>query len=220
MSPFAALGGLVVLTIAAVVASYFANQRYIETSVKKRNLKALKLRALQLQEVLEGLARTTCNMNVRQAIGECMIDTLRDIKDTDAEHPGIDMVIEATHQLMELPPKSLIDNDGPAESDREIKKLQGFILIAIAQIKKLPDMGRITHADAQEWVLHLHMLYVQVEVDAHIMQGQKALSLGDKGDASTHFRIAQTKLIQSKYHGSSKKAEVEKVGAMIRSVYQ
>ncbi|MBL4867168.1 MAG: hypothetical protein JKY67_12430 [Pseudomonadales bacterium] len=219
MNPLAILGGLVLLAIIAVIGSSIANQRYIESSVKKRNLKSLKYRALQLQEILEGLARTTCNMDVRQALSECMIDTLRDIKDTDPQHPGIDVVMEATRQLLSLPPKSLIEHDGPAESDSEIKKLQGFILAAIALVRKLPEMGRITHADCQEWVLHLHMLYVQVEVDAHIMQGNKALSLGDKGDASTHFRVAQTKLVQSKYHGESKKKEIAKIGDMIRSVF-
>ncbi|MBV1882577.1 MAG: hypothetical protein KUG82_13145 [Pseudomonadales bacterium] len=219
MSPITALGGLIILAIAAIIASSMANQRFIEASEKTRNLKALKYRALQLQEILEGLARTTCNVEIRHALSECMLDTLRDIKDTDPEHPGIDVVMEAARQIMSLPPKSLVNNDGPAESDGEIKKLQGYILAAVALVRKLPEMGRITHADAQGWASHLHMLYVQVEVDAHMMKGHKALSLGEKGDASTHFRVAQTKLIQSKYHGENKKLEIEKIGEIIRGIF-
>ena len=220
MNSITALGSLLALAVIAIVISSLANEKFLEATIKKRSLSALKTRALQLQEVLQALARTTCQPTIQRALGECMIDTLKDIKDIEPQHHGIDVVIEAAKQLNSLPPKALIDHDGPASSDNEIKALQRYILGAIAQVKKLPELGRITVADSQDWVVHLHMLYVQVEVDAHIMQGNKALGLGDKGDASTHYRIAQTTLIRSKYHrGPEHKEEIERVGKMIREVF-
>ena len=213
---------LVALSLAmftGVLVGWFAQTRIRYFQRVKLRVSERKIRAKHLIQILEGLARTSCEQRVRELVGERLLEIIEQIMDINPIEPGVKIIHAATQRLMVLPARQMTHDISVADSDSDIKHLQKITLAALAQIKKMPRRGLITYSECKSLEEHLKMTYVQIEVDAHIQKADIAAEADDKGTASNHYRIAQNKLAQSRYHGPEKRETMAKIGATIRGLF-
>ena len=170
-------------------------------------------------QVLEGLARTSCDQRVRELIGESLIEVIEQIMDINPMENGVKIIHPAVQKLMSLPSKQITHDISIADSDVDIRHLQKLTLAALAHLKKLPRRGHITYSECSSLERHLKMIYVQIGIDAHLQKADLAAESGEKGTAGYHYRIAQNKLAQSRYHGPDKKQKMIQIGDTIRSLF-
>lgn len=217
-------GTTILISLAAVMVvgtliGWLAQSRIRYYRQIKLRVAERKIKAKQLFYILEGLARTSCDPRVRQLIGERVLSYIEQIMDINPKEPGVKIIFSATQKVMALPAKNTCYDVSIADNDGDIKHLQRLVLAAIAQIKKLPRRGSVTHSESRELELHLKMIYVQIEVDAHLQKADLAAEAGDKGTAGNHYRIAQNKLAQSRYHGKGKREKMVEIGNTIRAMF-
>jgi|GEM_PF-1386496 len=211
--------GLIITMIMGALVGWLAQSRIRYYRTTKMQVRERKIRAKHLLRILEGLVRTNCDTRVRQLLGERLIEIIEEIMDINPAESGVKIIYAATQKLMTLPPQQTVYKSSKAENNHEVKDIQNLILASIAQIKKLPRRGKCTYFEARQLQEHLKMIYVQVEVDANIVRADLAAESGDRVTASTHYRIAQSKLAQSKYHGKEKRQQMVEIGNTIRALY-
>lgn len=211
-----AIGGIM---LSGTLIGWFAQLRIRYFRKIKLRVAERKLRAKQLIRILEGLARTNCDQRVRQILGERLVVIIEQIMDINPNEAGIKIIHAATQKLMQLPAKQTTYDSSPVESHSDVKQLQKLVLAAIAQLKKLPRHGVLTYTECKSLEAHLKMIYVQIEVDAHVQKAEVAEEAGDKTLAGYHYRAAQNKLAQSKYHGSDKREKMVELGNLIRALF-
>ncbi len=211
---------LAAITLLSLGVSAFAKSRYEYHKNTNLAIQKKKIKVKQLQEIIEGLSKTACMPEIRIALQKVLIETLGEIKDISPSYPGIDIVIAAANQLSSVAPERIVGPVKACETDHEIATQQKLVLAAIAQIKKLPAIGKCTYAEVKTWEEHLKMMYVQIDIDAHLAYAEEALNNSDKAGAANHFRIAQNKLAQSRYHGENKKDLMIALGDRIRDLYK
>lgn len=216
----AILVGLILVMITGALIGWLAQSRIRYFKRIKLRVASRKIQAKHLIQILEGLARTSCEQRVRELIGERLLEIIEQIMDINPIEPGVKVIHAATQRLMVLPAKQTTYDLSVADSDSDIKHLHRIILATIAQIKKMPRRGLVTYSECQALEKHLKMIYVQIEIDAHLQKADLAAEANDRGTASNHYRIAQNKLAQSKYHGSGKRDKMAEIGATIRALFE
>lgn len=175
------LGLVILLVVAYTVQTIEKNNR------ERRRLEtALKLRSHEFNELLDALPASMLGRNLRLLICQGLEDVSqqlhklnpREITSHDLEH------LQALRARMAQEPEqiayqTLTDGVQIKETQRQLKQLHAYLL-------RLRSAGRLTQAQAQQYVRQLQHLLVLTSLDGYQLASQQALQ-ADKPRLAIHY---------------------------------
>lgn len=209
---------LVTVIVVSIVLSGIAHKRHKAQELIRLQTKRAKKSAAEIQTIFENIAPIGCDKNLYEILGKSWIEFLVLAKKHSPDDPEVPVSLRHAEKLITDTLTGQIEIK-PALSDGKIQSYQRAVTNTLTHMKKLTSQNRLSTSDLDDWSLYLKKKYVEVEVDAHIAQAERCLSNDDKAGASTHFRVAQNKLIQSKVHGDDKATRIAEIGRMADSIY-
>jgi len=211
------LGSMVGLCILGVLIAGLAQRQLRRYRKIKLRVGHVKICAKQLLTILNELEHTGVSRRIRELLALRLTEHIETILDINPNEPGVKVVLAAVQRLVFEPlaePQRL-----PADSDGKVKRRQRAILATIAQISKLPRRGMITYTEAKSLAYELKAEYLDIAIAAHLHHADMAKEQGDRNMASTHYRIAQNKLAQSRYHGEKRRERMQAIGDQLREMF-
>lgn len=209
---------LVAVIVVSIVLSGIAHRRHKAQELLRLQTKRAKKNAAEIQTIFENIAPIGCDKKLYEILGKSWIEFLSLAKKHSPDDPEVPVTLRHAEKLITDTLTGKIEPQ-PALSDGKIQAYQRAVTNTLTHMKKLTSQNKLNSHDLDDWSLYLKKKYVEVEVDAHIAQAERCMDNNDKAGASTHYRVAQNKLIQSKVHGDEKTTRITEIGKMADSIY-
>ena len=208
---------LILIVIGSIAFSAAAHKKHKQQEMLRLQIRRAKKNAEEVQKLFESVAEIGLDVGLYDLIGKYWLALLHQALQFAPDDPEIGVMSRHAQQLIQAAKSN--PEAQAAMSDGEIKAQQMAVTGLLNHLKKFCSQGKLTAEELEEWTLYLKRKYVEVEVEAHLAQAERCITNDEKSAASTHYRYAQNKLLQSKVHGPEKNERITEIGAMAKAIY-
>ena len=205
LSSVPALFALVALMVGSLVLVHFVQERQERNVIRLYRLAALDRRCASIKNVIVSLKEVDDNPEVGRVLGQALKSDLVRIQKLDPARSNIEQEMRQSGTADKSAggdakrPKS--DSKTSLNSEREVIKARGHINDALALIRHLYEVRKVSGEVLESTARHLGMLSALVGVNSNIHMAEQAMARADSKKALSHYRSAESYLMNGPLKG-------------------
>ena len=205
LSSIPALFALVALMVGSLVLVHLVQERQERNVIRLYRLAALDRRCASIKSVITNLKEVDDNPEVGRVLGQALKSDLVRIQKLDPARRNIEQEMRQGGTTDKSAvgdakrPKS--DNKTSLNSEREVIKARLHINDALALIRHLYEVRKVSGEVLESTARHLGMLSALVGVNSNIHMAEQAMARADSKKALSHYRAAESYLLNGPLKG-------------------
>lgn len=205
-----ALFVLIAIMVGSLVLVKLAQERQERNLIRLYRLAALDRRRASIISVMQNLKEIDDNPEVVRVLSQALKSDLLRIQKLDPARSNVDQELRqgasggaanADKSAGADPKRSKVDSRTSLGSEREVIQARGHINDALALIRHLYQAGKVSGDVLESTARHLGMLSALVGVNSNIYMAEQAMSRSDSNKAFSHFRAAESYLMNGPLKG-------------------
>ena len=205
LSSVPALLVLVALMVGSLVLVHLAQERQERNVIRLYRLAALDRRCAAIKSVIANLKEVDDNPEVGRVLSQALKSDLVRIQKLDPARSNIDQEMRqgsaADKSTSADAKRPKTDNKTSLNSEREVIKARGHINDALALIRHLYEVRKLSGEVLESTARHLGMLSALVGVNSNIHMAEQAMARADSKKALSHYRAAENYLLNGPLKG-------------------
>ena len=205
-----ALFVLAALMVGSLVLVHLAQERQERNVIRLYRLAALDRRRASIISVMANLKQVDDNPEVARVLGQALKSDLARIQKLDPARSNIDQEMRqagsagnnaADKSAGGDAKRSKADSKTSLNSEREVIKARAHINDALALIRHLYEVRKVSGEALESTARHLGMLSALVGVNSNIHMAEQAMANADSKKALNHYRAAESYLLNGPLKG-------------------
>ena len=211
LSNTTALFVLVALMVGSLVLVKLAQERQERNLIRLYRLAALDRRRASVITIIQNLKEIDDNPEVVRVLSQALKSDMARIQKLDPARGNLEQEARQGASTGSAnaqkgaggddPKRSKIDNRTSLGSEREVIKARAHINDALAMIRHLYQVRKVSGEALESTAKHLGMLSALVGVNSNIHMAEQALSRADSKKALSHYRAAESYLMNGPLKG-------------------
>lgn len=200
---------LCALVVGSLLLVHLLQERQEQDVIRLYRLAALDRRSSALSRIIKGLKAMDDSPDVTRLLTQTLKHDLQRIHRLDPARGNGEKELRAlggeagkTDKAPADPARTQADKKTSLGSEREILHARGLINDALTLIRHLYQMRQVTGDQLESTARHLGMLSARVGVNSNIHMGEQALARGDSRMALSHYRAAESFLLNGPLKGA------------------
>lgn len=205
LSSVPALFALVAIMVGSLVLVHIVQERQERNVIRLYRLAALDRRCASIKNVIANLKEVDDNPEVPRVLGQALKSDLVRIQKLDPARSNIDQEMRkggaADKSAGGDAKGSKVDAKTSLNSEREVIKARAYINEALALIRHLYEMRKVSGEVLESTARHLGMLSALVGVNSNIHMAEQSMARADSKRALSHYRAAESYLLNGPLKG-------------------
>lgn len=210
LSNTTALFVLVALMVGSLVLVKLIQERQERNLIRLYRLAALDKRRVAIIKVIKNLKEIDDNPEVVRVLSQALKSDLLRIQNLDPARSNIEQETRqgssagngsAEKSAGADPKRSKIDNRTSLNSEREVIRARAYINDALALIRHLYQVRKVSGETLESTARHLGKLSALVGVNSNIHMAEQAMARADSSKALSHYRAAESYLMNGPLKG-------------------
>jgi len=192
--------------VGSLVLVKLAQERQERDLIRLYRLAALDRRRISIITVVKNLKEVDDNPEVARVLNQALKSDLSRIQKLDPARGNMDQGASTGSASTQAstggdPKRPKGDNKTSLNSEREVIKARAHINDALALIRHLYQVGKVSGEALESTARHLGMLSALVGVNSNIHMAEQAVARADTRKALSHYRAAESYLLNGPLKG-------------------